>query len=175
MNYIFLDVDGVLNNQKHYSKQHRRYKARYFCEDMPFNPRSLRNLYKIVKKFDAKIILTSSWRHSDNALTVLKSRLAEYGLKIYGMTTDDPHHSRGMEILNYVHEHIEIEEFYADNEKHYLPADSNFIIIDDEVNDIKYHFGDYYIIKTDQRKGLTYLKTREAIYKLNLQKRIKRS
>lgn len=50
MNYIFLDVDGVLNNRKHYSKQHKKYGGHYFCQNMPFNPRSLKNLRKIIDK-----------------------------------------------------------------------------------------------------------------------------
>ena len=43
MNYIFLDVDGVLNNKNHYKKQHEKYGGRFFCQNMPFNPKSLEN------------------------------------------------------------------------------------------------------------------------------------
>lgn len=30
MLYIFLDIDGVLNNQKHYDKQHKKYRWKLF-------------------------------------------------------------------------------------------------------------------------------------------------
>ena len=166
MDYIFLDIDGVLNNKDHYSKQHKKYKARYFCEDMPFNPRSLKNLYKIVKKTNAKLILTSSWRHSTNALTVLKSRLAEYGLKIDDVTEDDPDHSRGKEIVNYLQKNCMLREMYFDNQKYLFPVEFSFIIIDDEVYDIYDHFFDDRVVRIDPNKGLTYFKAREAIYKL---------
>lgn len=85
-NYIFLDVDGVLNNKKHYSKQHKKYGGRFFCENMPFNPRSILNLRKIVRKTNAKVVISSSWRRSEKAMTVLEARLIEYGIKIYSST-----------------------------------------------------------------------------------------
>lgn len=90
MNYIFLDVDGVLNNKKHYKKQHKKYGGRFCCENMPFNPRSLKNLRKIVKKTNSKIVVSSSWRNSDLAMAVLEARLAEYGMKIHSKTGRDP-------------------------------------------------------------------------------------
>lgn len=86
MNYIFLDVDGVLNNKKHYKKQHEKYGGEFVCENMPFNPRSLKNLNKIVKKTNSKVVISSSWRRSESAMTVLEARLIEYGIKIYDKT-----------------------------------------------------------------------------------------
>ena len=167
MNYIFLDIDGVLNNQEHYSKQHKKYNARYFCEDMPFNPRSLKNLYKIVKKTHAKIILTSSWRHSEKALTVLKSRLAEYGLKIDGMTEDSESHSRGQEIAKYLMDNCFTETMYFDDKEYIYPIECSYVIIDDEIYDILDHFFDDRVVRINQKKGLTWFKMRETISKIN--------
>ena len=154
MNYVFLDVDGVLNNKNHYKRQHKKYGGRYCCENMPFNPRSLRNLQKIIMKTDAKIILTSSWRHSENAMRVLEARLIEYGLKVSDKTGIDKDLKRGMEIRTYLRENIEIETIYADNQviECRLPKYDSFIIIDDEVKDIKNYFGDAYVVHTDWRK-----------------------
>ena len=86
MKYIFLDVDGVLNNKKHYKKLHDKYGGRFCNQDMPFNPRSLKNLRNIIDATGAKLVLSSSWRKDVACLTVLKARLTEYGMKIYSMT-----------------------------------------------------------------------------------------
>lgn len=86
MNYIFLDIDGVLNNKKHYSKQHKKYGGRFYCENMPFNPRSILNLRKIINKTNSKVVLSSSWRRTKNGMIVLEARLIEYGIKIYSVT-----------------------------------------------------------------------------------------
>ena len=152
MNYIFLDVDGVLNNTKHYSKQHKNYGGRYWCEEMPFNPRSLKNLRKIIDKTNAKIVLSSSWRRSDACKIVLFARLKEYGIKIHSET---PYTSgkRG----------IEIKEWCKEN----LKENDKILIIDDEMYDILEHYTNDKIVKLNDRDGLTFWKTREAIKKLN--------
>ena len=66
--YIFLDVDGVLNNQKYIEKC---YENNGHCamhmNHVPFDPKCLNNLMKLVrfieqKAYDVKIILSSTWR-----------------------------------------------------------------------------------------------------------------
>lgn len=164
MNYIFLDVDGVLNNKKHYKKQHNKYGGRFFMESMPFNPRSLKNLRKILKATDAKLILSSSWRRSDKCMIVLKARLAEYGIKISDVT-DYINGKRGMEIGKWLQEKGMKRIIYADNNPVQAP-DYNFIIIDDETYDIIEYGYEPYLIKINSYVGLTWNKTREAIKKL---------
>ena len=55
MNYIFLDVDGVLND--------KYYLLFYADEDGVINQKSVDLLAKLVKQFNAKVILSSSWRN----------------------------------------------------------------------------------------------------------------
>lgn len=155
MKYIFLDVDGVLNNIRHYKKQHKKYGGRFICKSMPFNPRSLRNLQRIVKHTKANIILTSSWRRSKECRTVLDARLAEYGLKIHDIT-EFIDGDRGREIACYINS----------KEIGLVFDGSRIIIIDDEIKDIKRHFDKGYIVKTNPNKGLTLFKTIEALWKL---------
>ncbi len=164
MIYIFLDVDGVLNNQNHYKKQHKKYKARYCCENMPFNPRSLKNLKRIIKKTDAQIIVSSSWRRSDRAMAVLEARLAEYGIKIKSKTGYNSG-NRGLEIKEWLSEYGMKRYIVADNNKIYYP-DYVYLIIDDETYDLNKYHDEQNILKLDGRKGLTYFKTLEAIHKL---------
>ena len=155
MKYIFLDIDGVLNNRQHYRRCHKKYGGRFICENMPFNPRSLKNLKRIVKYTDAKIILSSSWRMSKECMTILKARLIEYGMKIYDVTKVIDG-DRGREITCYIN----------DKEIGLVFDGSRVIIIDDNIKDIKNHFDKSYIVKTNPNKGLTYFKTLEAIWKL---------
>lgn len=174
MKYIFLDVDGVLNNHKHYKKQHEKYGGKFACENMPFNPRSLKNLRKIIDelggKWQVKIVLTSSWRHSDRCMTVLEARLIEYGMKLYGVINPESYScDRGKEIKEWIHSHGNTRTvLYADN-KEYQRLDDQFIIIDDETYDIYDYYDESYVVKVNWEYGLTYFKTREAIKKMRLQ------
>lgn len=153
MNYIFLDVDGVLNNKNHYKKQHEKYGGRFFCQNMPFNPKSLENLKWLINKTDAQIVLDSSWRKSAPCMTVLEARLAEYGLKIYDKTGDMG--SRGNEIIDWLFAHT------TDND--------TFVIIDDEMYDIEDSFNSDKIVKVDPNKGFNNSKKWEALEKLQQQ------
>ena len=53
---------------------------------MPFNPKSLKNLKKLIDKTNGRIVLTSSWRLNHDCMTVLEARLAEYGMKVFDRT-----------------------------------------------------------------------------------------
>lgn len=153
MNYIFLDVDGVLNNVNHYKKQHEKYGGRFFMQNMPFNPKSLENLKWLINKTDAQIVLDSSWRKSAPCMTVLEARLAEYGLKIYDKTGETG--SRGNEIIDWLFAHT--------------TDDDAFIIIDDELYDLEDSFNKDKIVKVDSRKGFNLAKRWEALEKLEQQ------
>lgn len=160
MVYIFLDVDGVLNNKFHYKKLHKKYGGRFNMQNMPFNPRSLKNLHRIVKKYDAKIILSSSWRHSDKCMTVLEARLIEYGMKIHDKTfTFESLSTRGEEIAAWCAEYAR-------------PGDK-ILIIDDKLYDLEKHFNMTGILKVNRYKGLTFGKMLEGIRKLYEQQPMK--
>ena len=146
MNYIFLDIDGVLNNKKHYSKQHKKYGGRFCCENMPFNPRSILNLRKIIDKTNSKVVISSSWRRTKNGMIVLKARLIEYGIHLLAG-------DRGKEIL----------QWCKDNTK----DGDRILIIDDELYDIKEYFSDNKIVKVNYNDGLNKIKRYEAIRKLS--------
>lgn len=158
MTYIFLDVDGVLNNHDHYFKQHKKYGGRFFAENMPFNPRSLKNLKKIVDETDGQIVLTSSWRRDDKCMTVLKARLLEYGMRIFS-STDFISGRRG----------TEIHKWLTDNEKIFDMNKDAIIIIDDKLYNIRNIYSEDKIILCSHFEGLNWKKTREAIKKAKQQ------
>lgn len=170
--YIFLDVDGVLNNKRHYKKLHKKYGGRFCCENMPFNPRSLRNLKRIVDATDGKIVLSSSWRLSDKCMTVLEARLIEYGIKIFSKT-ERLDGNRGNEITSWLSQHAQQRQLLKldgiDEDIIVFRYDSINLIIDDEVKDISYKFNKKNIIKTNMNIGLNIFKTIEAIIKYKSQ------
>lgn len=167
---IFLDVDGVLNSD------------RTLYEDISLEDDLILNLKEIVNKTKAKIILSSSWRLSTEAIAKLMDKLDKFGLAISGMTCDGVDldwlekykfdttkkyldtkfdydenkqikitHDRGAEIFKWLHDH----------------DDCAYVILDDEIEDIKPYFNESAIVKTSYKTGLTKEDVKKAIQILN--------
>ena len=167
---IFLDVDGVLNSTK------------TLYEDSSLEDNLILNLKELVNKTDAKIILSSSWRLSTEAVSTLMDKLDKFGLVISGMTCDGVDldwlekyefdvtkkyldtkfdydenkqikitHDRGAEIFKWLHDH----------------DDCVYVILDDEIEDIKPYFNESAIVKTSYKIGLTKEDVKKAIQILN--------
>lgn len=172
--FIFLDIDGVLNNRKHFKKMHDKYGGRFFAESMPFNPRSLKNLKRIVDATNSEIVLTSTWRKDKDCMTVLKARLKEYGLNIYSTVDSDDSMSRSTQISLWLIEHYGHMYYYSDDIGHNIrfKIKCKYIIIDDQIYDLRKCFDRDHIVKTNYFDGLTYLKTLEAIGKLKRRQKI---
>ena len=170
--FIFLDVDGVLNNTKYTKKIHNKYNMHFISHEMPFDPKCLRRLSKIVHATGAKVILTSSWRKDLKCEVVLKARLKEYGVKIFDMLPLNTHSSeRGHEIKKWLYENggTVTTTLYADNTpiEHTESADFNYIIIDDYSYDLYDYFYESKIIMVSPIRGLSNKDMIKAIYKLN--------
>ena len=167
---IFLDVDGVLNS------------SRTLYEDISLEDYLISNLKELVDKTGAKIILSSSWRLSTEAVATLMDKLDKFGLVISGMTCDSVDldwlekyefdatkkyldtkfdwdenrqikitHDRGAEIFKWLHDH----------------DDCAYVILDDEIEDIKPYFSESVIVKTSYKTGLTKEDVKKAIQILN--------
>ena len=167
---IFLDVDGVLNSD------------RTLYESISLEDDLILNLKEIVNKTKAKIILSSSWRLSTEAVATLMDKLDKFGLVISGMTCDGVDldwlekyefdatkkyldtrfdydanrqikitHDRGAEIFKWLHDH----------------DDCAYVILDDEIEDIKPYFSESVIVKTSYKTGLTKEDVKKAIQILN--------
>ena len=167
---IFLDIDGVLNSN------------RTLYEEISLEDDLILNLKELVDKTDAKIILSSSWRLSTEAIATLMDRLDKFGLAISGMTCDGVDldwlekyefdatkkyldtkfdwdenrqikitHDRGAEIFKWLHDH----------------DDCAYVILDDEIEDIKPYFSESVIVKTPYKTGLTKEDVKKAIQILN--------
>ena len=167
---IFLDIDGVLNS------------SRTLYEDISLEDDLISNLKELVDKTGAKIILSSSWRLSTEAVATLIDKLDKFGLAISGMTYDGVDldwlekyefdvtkkyldtkfdydenrqikitHDRGAEIFKWLHDH----------------DDCAYVILDDEIEDIKPYFSESVIVKTSYKTGLTKEDVKKAIKILN--------
>lgn len=145
MKYIFLDVDGVLNNENTIESNPSGY--------VGVSMKLVRNLDKIVKATDAKIILTSDWKHGwseirfccDEDVIYLLDKLKKCSLKIHDRTYDEKFEDffftdRGVGIRRFLESCNDVE---------------GYVIIDDHV------FADFdeeqkaHLVHTDSKKGLT--------------------
>lgn len=168
-NYIFLDIDGVLNSEHTLDES---------CENMDQKMASIisdqlvKNLSYLVEKTDAKIVLSSSWRtyFGDNVneprnifAIFLVHSLNKHGLKLHDMTPYPKgqfSNERGLEIKTYIGKH-NIE---------------NYVVIDDEeFSDFRTHLNMSRFIQTNfgdetttiENEGLTKELAEKAILILN--------
>ena len=140
---VFLDVDGVLNNNKTTRKTTGGY---------PFvGSRLLKNLKRIITETGAKVVLSSDWRYDrddpryNRDYLELHNELLRYGIKLYGFTPELPSAHRGAEIDEWLKAHAEV---------------SNFVILDDRT-DIEPNTDHW--VQTVMSRGLGAEETRKAI------------
>ena len=152
--YIFLDIDGVLNNMEYWNECFERHQVKGIMSMncFPFDPKCLSNLMKLNQElqkqnYDVKIVLSSTWRLNQIDIGIVNSRLAEYGMRIFATTISLNSGKRG----------LEIKDFLEDEQ--YGKAD-NYLILDDEIKDIAETLGHkriettqkYYILSLKENK-----------------------
>lgn len=152
-NFIFLDIDGVMNNRRDWTskvnnKSEQFYDHRMFCDD------SWQLLSSVCKRANAVVVLSSTWRlgftyGKDGQVVVenpechLSNKLMEYfnnyNIKFVGITTKS-WAPRGKQIMEYV--------------KSALELDDKFVVIDDESFGIREYVSEEQFIKTEFETGL---------------------
>lgn len=148
MRVIFLDIDGVLNEDT----TPTRTKSRVIFIDQD----KLLRLKRIVEATQAKIVLSSTWRYDrDDAryngdFLELQETFQKVGLDFYSYTPEDVLGiRRGMEIKAWLGIHPEVDRF---------------IILDDELFDFEERGLLPWLVKTDfADSGLTEALAQEAI------------
>ena len=135
MNVIFLDIDGVLNSPN-YTKRYKEMKTRKERTYKNIDDNALNYLQKLQNKYDAKIVLISTWRKWGKSISIDKFKKSikknpitenerakdyanlrtlyekirlEYDLDLDDMTDDLQ--NRMLEIQLYLLLHREIEKF----------------------------------------------------------------
>ena len=168
MNYIFLDIDGVLNANCDFGGRSKPNpyvttdSGELYCGICTTH---LRHLKSIVDKTDAKIVLVSSWKqdyvdyikhgYQNRVGKYLYNKLKKFNLEIFDTTIKynmDNGMSRGYEIITWLNNHPEVD---------------SWVVLDDV------EFDDYcfmgilpHLVKLDENYGLWSIPAVEAICKL---------
>lgn len=151
---IFLDVDGVLNDD--HTSSRTKTTSYVFVDEA-----KILLLKQIVEATQAKIVLSSTWRYDRNDPRLngdfleLKEALAAHGLEFYSFTPEEVtgHKKRGLEIKSWLNTHSEVKQF---------------VILDDELFDYERRGLLHRVVLTDAEDGgLTEEHVQDAIEILN--------
>lgn len=155
--YIFLDIDGVMNNEFDILEKMHDEEKRYSRDDIHFCDEAWDLLATLCKKTGAKVILSSSWRHGfvkdergrivvANQENHLATRLLAYfkahHIPLVGLTGLGRDGCRGLQILDYVAENLN-------------GMTDEWIVLDDEIFDMEEHLPMGNVFQTKFKTGLT--------------------
>lgn len=134
MKVIFLDIDGVLNHETHYTWLMETDEPTPLQRVHPyseFNPESCKILNRIIDETNAKIVLSSTWRL--DGIPYMNNIFKHVGIfhKLYDVTPSlaykyDTTLCRGKEIDEWLSKHPEVTKYVildddTDMEEHQLP------------------------------------------------------
>lgn len=155
--YIFLDIDGVMNNEFDILEKMHDGTKKYTRDDIHFCDEAWDRLATLCKKTGAKVILSSSWRHGfikdesgrivvANQENHLATRLLAYfkahKIPLVGLTGFGRNGYRGLEILDYIAENLN-------------GMTDEWIVLDDEICYMEEHLPMDHVFKTSFKTGLT--------------------
>lgn len=107
MNIIFLDFDGVVNNQKS------------IIEGKPFSHENIYNLGLIINATNAKIVLTTTHRKSKMMIEIFKMecKKASFEVNIIGVTDDLKYNPENKYLKNREIRPLEIRKWVSENKE----------------------------------------------------------
>ena len=148
MNYLFLDIDGVLNTGQYSNYLVDNGLCETDADGYLFDPEAVKNLRYIIEKTDAKIIITSTWRLDGDMQALWYNR--KLAGKVVGVTpTIQKEKGIGQIKIWYGHKGMEVEEWLSAN----AIAPYKYTILDDE-DDYLENQSDHLIL-TDPMTGIT--------------------
>lgn len=123
MNAIFLDIDGVLNDQNSIETMYNALGHKQFhmlanaIGETPFNYKSCERIKKLIDQTESVVVLSSTWRLSERSMKTVEEHI---GVELYGRTPNlGMSYARGKEIKSYLKRHPEI---------------TNYVILDDDTD-----------------------------------------
>jgi len=133
---IFLDIDGVLNTANYQTWRQLLGKDISDLHGHLFSPSAVRNLQRLIKWTNAKIILSSSWRL--DGLDVMRRMWKErkmpgeiYDITPYVNARDYPKFTRGIEINTWLEKNGYLGCSYVilDDIDDFLPEQYNNVVL----------------------------------------------
>lgn len=130
MSIVFLDIDGVLNN------------IPSLWRNIHLLPEKVRMVSALLGMTEADLVISSAWRGDPNLGTMLTR--AGLSKRPVGITPSKLSATRGQEIDMYL--------------RNYDIVGTNYVILDDEIDDIHQHN----VIHVSEKTGLTWEDVRKA-------------
>lgn len=141
MKVIFLDIDGVLVTRNSIKYQHLNYPDE---STILFSKKAIKNLNKLIRLTDAKIVISSTWRlfHKVEDLQKIFKKQKVKG-EIVSTTsvekaTLEEDIPRGKKIADWLEQHSNVEQY---------------VIIDDDVQADCIQFHPYNCVETSYKRG----------------------
>lgn len=136
INIIFLDIDGVLNTIRNQDLQEENDGRMKFQHQFNFDEECMKNLKEIILKFDAYVVISSSWRIEKDKvyMSELLRNFKEYEIdnRIIDITPSFST-TRGEEIKKWLFDNKDKVSNYIilDDEDDMIELSSNLILCDD--------------------------------------------
>ena len=154
MKILFLDFDGVLNNEQEFRRWQKGGKPADLQAWDCIDPKNVDQLNFIVEQTDCRIVVSSTWR-TVHTLEWLKNHLERFGFKfkdnIIGITPGNDIIPRGKEIQQW----LETEGKKLGVTRH--------AIVDDNID----YYMQPHVIQTYEEIGLNHQKAKQLVNKLN--------
>ena len=147
MNYLFLDIDGVLNTGRYSDYLVENGLCETDEDGYLFDPEAVDWLQYIIEKTEAKIVITSTWRLDGDMKALWRNRnlagevigitptlLGEKGVGKFRCWFDN----RGMEVDAWLQDHASEPYNYAilDDENDYLETQAEHLVLTDPMTGI---------------------------------------
>lgn len=147
MNYLFLDIDGVLNTGRYSDYLVENGLCETDEDGYLFDPEAVDWLQYIIEKTEAKVVITSTWRLDGDMQVLWRNR--ELAGEVVGVTPTLPREKaigkikifyayRGMEIEAWLQDHASEPYNYAilDDEDDYLETQAEHLVLTDPMTGI---------------------------------------
>lgn len=166
MKVLFADIDGVLNTEQFQIERVKKF-GKMECQDYYFQPSCMRHLKRIIDETQCKIVISSTWRKSDERIGAIKTNFVIYNINpniIIGITPDFFYSINVKdEDGNNICRGSEIKSWIKSNDGINHNIESIVIIDDDsDMGDLKDR-----LVQTSWKTGLTRKLADKAIRMLN--------